>query len=156
MSHAMRSTLQSQNVLVELTHKLAHTCLDLSQIPPASDGLPLIVTTPTVLKGAIPWLFHQLVYMAQTIGIVSVFWERTTPKRRCHLAWHRPGHRPADCFDLKGSPPIQIGTFKPAGVQSNLTVPECWAKFKPVFALSHCLRPPSHMVPSSSNDNPTM
>lgn len=49
----MRSTLQSQNVLVELTHKHAHTCLDLSQIPPASDGLPLIVTTPTVFKGAI-------------------------------------------------------------------------------------------------------
>lgn len=67
MSHAMRSTLQSQNVLVELTHKHAHTCLDLSQIPSASDGLPLIVTTPTVFKGAIPcysisgFTGHQLV-----------------------------------------------------------------------------------------------
>lgn len=49
----MRSTLQSQNMLVELTHKHAHTCLDLSQIPPASDGPPLIVTTPTVFKGAV-------------------------------------------------------------------------------------------------------
>lgn len=52
MSHAMRSTLQSQNVLVELTHKHADTCLDLSQILSASDRLPLIVTTPTVFKGA--------------------------------------------------------------------------------------------------------
>lgn len=56
----MRSTLQSQNVLVELTHKHAHTCLDLSQIPPASNGLPLIVTTPTVFKGAIPCYFISL------------------------------------------------------------------------------------------------
>lgn len=71
MSHTMRSTLQPQNVLVELTHKHAHTCLDLSQTPAASDGL--ILTTPTVFKGAVPWLFHQLIHMAQTIGIVSVF-----------------------------------------------------------------------------------
>lgn len=87
MSHTMRSTPQPQNVLVELTHKPAHTCLDLSQIPPASDGRPLIITTPTVFKGAIPWLFHQLVYVAQTIGVASVIWEGTTPKRRC-VIWH--------------------------------------------------------------------
>lgn len=158
MSHAMRSTLQSQNVLVELTHKHAHTCLDL--------------TDPSSIWWTSTHCHHShSVERCNPMAIPSAglhgsdYWNsvsllrKNNSKKKKTLSSGMALIRTQACWLLwtKG-----ITTHPDWNIQacwgwiSSLTVPECWAKFKPVLALSHCLRPPSQMVPSSSNDNPTM
>lgn len=111
MCHAMCSTLQSQNVLVELTHKHARTCINLSQIPPASDGLPLIVTTLTVFKGAIPCYS------------ISLFTRNNQPEKDFIIQKQDATFKVSKKI-IKQAAMHKIWTFKPAGVEFRPAVPE--------------------------------
>lgn len=141
MSHAMCSTLQSQNVLVELTHKHTHT------------HMPWALTDPSSIWWTSTHCHHShSVKRCNPMAIPSAglhgsdYWNSIRHLKRNNskkmLSSGMASIR-TQASRLKGSPPKQTATFKPAGVQSSLTVPASAGLNLGQLALSHFLRPPN-------------